>query len=130
MAVRPKKPDRDAIVGHAKAGLSNEACGPTAGIMQGDLKMVEKMYLLSSPDQSPEHFSINPQEQPVAVKDIRTRGLSSLGNFHSHPSAPPQPSQEDIRLAYDPRASYLILSLVEEMLILRTFEIVGGAVTL
>ena len=53
MTVRLKKSDYDAIVGHAKAGLPNEACGLIAGIVQGDLKMVEKVYLLSNPDQSP-----------------------------------------------------------------------------
>ena len=130
MTVRLKKSDYDAIVGHAKAGLPNEACGLIAGIVQGDLKMVEKVYLLSNPDQSPEHFSIDPREQLAAVKDMRARGLSPLGNFHSHPYTPSRPSQEDIRLAYDPKASYLILSLAEETPVLRAFEIAGGAVTL
>ena len=130
MTVRLKKSDYDAIVGHAKAGLPNEACGLIAGIVQGDLKMVEKVYLLSNPDQSPEHFSIDPREQLAAVKDMRAQGLSPLGNFHSHPSTPSRPSQEDIRLAYDPKASYLILSLAEETPVLRAFEIAGGAVTL
>ncbi|WP_169007894.1 M67 family metallopeptidase [Faecalispora jeddahensis] len=130
MTVRLKKSDYDAIVGHAKAGLPNEACGLIAGIVQGDLKMVEKVYLLSNPDQSPEHFSIDPREQLAAVKDMRARGFSPLGNFHSHPSTPSRPSQEDIRLAYDPKASYLILSLAEETPVLRAFEIAGGAVTL
>lgn len=130
MTVRLKKSDYDAIVGHAKAGLPNEACGLIAGIVQGGLKMVEKVYLLSNPDQSPEHFSIDPREQLAAVKDMRARGLSPLGNFHSHPSTPSRPSQEDIRLAYDPKASYLILSLAEETPVLRAFEIAGGAITL
>lgn len=130
MTVRLKESDYDAIVGHAKAGLPNEACGLIAGIVQGDQKMVEKVYLLSNPDQSPEHFSIDPREQLAAVKDMRARGFSPLGNFHSHPSTPSRPSQEDIRLAYDPKASYLILSLAEETPVLRAFEIAGGAVTL
>lgn len=127
MTVRLKKADYDAIVGHAKAGLPNEACGLIAGTVQGDLKIVEKVYLLSNPDRSPEHFSIDPGEQLAAVKDMRARGLSPLGNFHSHPSTPARPSQEDIRLARDPKASYLILSLAEETPVLRAFGIAGGA---
>ena len=82
MTVRLKKSDYDAIVGHAKAGLPNEACGLIAGIVQGDLKMVEKVYLLSNPDQSPEHFSIDPREQLAAVKDMRAHGaFLRLGIF-------------------------------------------------
>jgi proteasome lid subunit RPN8/RPN11 len=34
-----------------------------------------------------------------------------LGNWHSHPGTPSRPSAEDVSLAYDPYASYLILSL-------------------
>lgn len=85
---------------------------------------------MSNPDQSPEHFSIDPREQLAAVKDMRARGLFLLGNFHSHPSTPLRPSREDIRLACDPKTGYLILSLAEETPALRVSEIVGEAVTL
>jgi len=51
-----------------------------------------------------------------------------LGNFHSHPSTPARPSMEDIRLAYDPSASYLILSLAEEVPVLKAFGITGDTV--
>lgn len=127
MTVRLKKTDYDAIIGHAKAGLPNEACGLIAGSTQGDLKIVEKVYLLSNPDRSPEHFSVDPREQLAAVKDMRAGGLVPLGNFHSHPSTPARPSQEDIRLAHDPKASYLILSLAGETPVLRAFQVAGGA---
>lgn len=130
MTARLKKSGYGAVVGRAKAGLPNKACGLTAGIVQGDLRMVGKVYLLSDPNQSPEHSSIGPREQLATVRDTHTRGLFPLRNFRSCPSTPLRPSREDIRLVYDPKVNYLIFSLAEEMPALRAFEIAGGAAIL
>ena len=128
MTVRLKHSDFEAIAAHARAGLPNEACGLIAGNMVNDIKTIDKIYLLSNPDNSPEHFSIDPKEQLAAVKAMRALGLIPLGNFHSHPSTPARPSEEDIRLSYDPKASYLILSLAEETPVLKAFGVTGGEV--
>jgi len=128
MTVRLKYSDFEVIAVHAKKGLPNEACGLIAGKIENNIKTVEKVYLLSNTDNSPEHFSIDPKEQLAAVKDMRALGLSPLGNFHSHPATPARPSEEDIRLSYDPKASYLILSLAEETPVLKAFEVTGGEV--
>jgi proteasome lid subunit RPN8/RPN11 len=130
MTIRLKRIDYDAMIAHGKTWFPNEACGLLAGTMEGDTKTVQKIYLLSNPDHSPEHFSIDPKEQLAAVKDMRALGLTPLGNFHSHPSTPARPSEEDIRLAYDPQASYLIISLAEDLPILKAFEIKDCVVTL
>jgi len=129
MIVRLKQSDYEAIIAHARSGLPNESCGLIAGKVDNDIKIIDKTYLLSNPDNSPEHFSIDPKEQLAAVKDMRLHGLSPLGNFHSHPATPARPSAEDIKLAYDPKASYLILSLAEETPVLKAFGIAGGEVT-
>ena len=122
MKLTIKKSDIKLIVEHARKGLPNEACGLIAGTMEGESKTVQKVYLLSNPDQSPEHFSIDPKEHLSAIKDMRVNG------FHSHPSTPARPSKEDIRLAYDPLASYLILSLAEDVPVLKAFGITGDVV--
>nr|AGS53589.1 Mov34/MPN/PAD-1 [uncultured bacterium contig00070] len=79
--------------------MPNEACGLIAGRDEGDARIVEKVYLLSNPDKSPEHFSIDPKEQLAAAKNIR--------------------------LSYDPKASYLILSLASEPPVLKAFGVAG-----
>ena len=62
----------------------------------------------------------------MAYKDARAKGESILGNFHSHPSAQPEPSAEDKRLAYDPMLEYLIFSLQNrEQPMLKAFGIDG-----
>ncbi len=128
MKLTIKKSDIKLIVEHARKGLPNEACGLIAGTMEGESKTIRKVYLLSNPDQSPEHFSIDPKEHLSAIKDMRANGWLPLGNFHSHPSTPARPSKEDIRLAYDPLASYLILSLAEDVPVLKAFGITGDVV--
>ena len=108
-----KKADYEKMLAHAKKELPNEACGLLAGVIEGADKKVEKVYLLTNIDHSNEHFSLDPKEQLAAVKDMRANGLVPLGNWHSHPESPSRPSEEDKRLAYDSKASYMILSLME-----------------
>ena len=106
--------DYEAIVSYARSQLPNEACGLIAGSIDGDDKIIKKVYMLTNVDYSPEHFSLDPKEQLAAVKDMRQNGLVPLGNWHSHPETPSRPSDEDKRLAYDGKASYMILSLMEK----------------
>lgn len=114
------------ILDHAVSELPNEACGLIAGKIEGNDKLIEKVYLLTNIDHSNEHFSLDPKEQLSAVKDMRSNGLVPLGNWHSHPESPSRPSDEDKRLAYDKTASYMILSLMErENPVLNSFHIEG-----
>lgn len=120
------KADYTKIIEHAEKELPNEACGLIAGELDGDDKVIKKVYLLTNIDHSNEHFSLDPKEQLAAVKDMRSLGLIPLGNWHSHPESPSRPSEEDKRLAYDSKASYLILSLMDrENPVLNSFKIQG-----
>jgi proteasome lid subunit RPN8/RPN11 len=67
-----------------------------------------------------------PEDQFSTIKDIRKKGLTLLGNFHSHPATPARPSEEDIRLAFDPSLSYLIISLKDPEPVLKSFIIRAG----
>lgn len=121
-----KKSDYNKIVEHAKKELPDEACGLIAGEINGDDKVIKKVYLLTNIDHSNEHFSLDPKEQLSAIKDMRANGLVPLGNWHSHPESPSRPSDEDKRLAYDSKASYMILSLMDiDNPVLNSFKITG-----
>lgn len=122
-----KKSDYEKILGHAKSELPNEACGLIAGEINGEDKLIKKVYLLTNIDRSNEHFSLDPKEQLSAIKDMRSNNLVPLGNWHSHPESPSRPSDEDKRLAYDSKASYMILSLMDiENPVLNSFRIQGN----
>lgn len=121
-----KKSDFEKILKHAESVLPEEACGLIAGDITEGGKEIKKVYILTNIDHSNEHFSLDPKEQLAAVKDMRANGLTPLGNWHSHPESPSRPSEEDKRLAYDSKASYLILSLMDrEKPVLNSFKISG-----
>lgn len=113
------------IVDWAREGLPNEACGLLGGTVDedGEIRRVEAVYPLTNVDASREHFSMDPREQLAAVKAMRSRSQVPVGNFHSHPETPSRPSEEDKRLARDPRDRYLILSLMEAEPVLKAFII-------
>jgi proteasome lid subunit RPN8/RPN11 len=120
-----KKDVLDQIIAHAKKDLPNEACGYLAG----NDNVVTHSYQLTNVDHSPEHFSFDPSEQFTAVKDARNKGLQILANYHSHPETPSRPSQEDIRLAYDPEIGYVIVSLANAEPVVKSFRIINGSAT-
>jgi proteasome lid subunit RPN8/RPN11 len=115
MKITLQKSDFDKMYEYALSERPNEACGLVAGSDDEDgTRHIEKVYLLTNIDHTNEHFTIDPKEQLRAIKDMRANNLKPLGNWHSHPESPSRPSEEDKRLANDSKASYLILSLMEE----------------
>ena len=117
------------ILNHSLKTRPSEACGLLGGKIENGVKYVDKVYLLTNVDNSTEHFSMDRKEQFAAVKDMRNNGHAMLGNFHSHPASLSRPSEEDKRLAFDPEASYLIMSLMDEQdAILKSFNIIKNEV--
>lgn len=114
----------EAIVAQARRELPDESCGYLLG--EGD--EVTGHYPMTNADHSPEHFSFVPKEQFEAVRHARRLGLKIVGNWHSHPSSPSRPSEEDIRLAFDPDIAYFILSLAAGEPVLNAFRIRQGRV--
>ncbi|KMQ52841.1 Mov34/MPN/PAD-1 family protein [Chitinispirillum alkaliphilum] len=119
-----KKEVYNNLVEHARRDLPIEACGylgEKAGI-------VEQGFEMTNVDNSPEHFSFEPAEQFNVVKLMRKSGLKLRAVYHSHPVTPARPSQEDIRLAFDPELSYVIVSLAGDNEVVKSFIIKEGTV--
>lgn len=116
----------EAIVEHSKGALPHESCGYLAE-KNGT---IVRHYELTNLDQSDEHFSMDPKEQFAAIKDMRSRGLKQAAVYHSHPETPARPSEEDIRLAFDPEISYVIVSLADNACTVKSFKIRAGEVNL
>lgn len=114
----------DDLFNHAQDGLPEEVCGYLAGTG----REVTRQFRLTNIDHSNEHFSFDPAEQFQVVREARKAGLEILGNYHSHPETPARPSQEDIRLAFDPNISYVIVSLAAEIPDVKSFRIKNGEV--
>lgn len=114
----------DQIFDQAKKGLPEEVCGYLAGTD----RTVNRHFELTNIDHSPEHFSFDPAEQFRTLRETRNAGLEILANYHSHPATPARPSVEDIRLAFDPNISYVIVSLAGEFPDIKSFKIRNGVV--
>jgi len=112
----------DGIVLQARAELPNEACGLLAG--RGEI--AEHRYGMTNADASPEHFTFLPAEQFQALRSARSEGLDIIANYHSHPVTPARPSEEDIRLAFDPNILYVIVSLADAVPVVKAFHIRQG----
>lgn len=126
--IKLSKSDYEKILKYAESELPDEACGLIGGeITESGDKIIKKVYLLTNTDHSNEHFSMDPKEQFESIKDMRVNEFVPLGNWHSHPESPSRPSEEDKRLAYDSKASYMILSLMDrENPVLNSFKIKGS----
>lgn len=109
----------DAIIKQAYNELPDEACG----LLTGEGNSVRKQYALTNTDHSPEHFSFDPKEQFAVLKEARKDNLRIIANYHSHPATAARPSEEDIRLAYDPDITYIIVSLAEADPVIKAFSI-------
>ena len=115
---------RAKILAHAQRELPIEACGYLAG-KDG---VVTRIFELTNIDQSNEHFSFDPKEQFNVMRTTRNEGLELIANYHSHPETPARPSEEDIKLAYDPNILYFIASLADGAQDLKAFSIKHGEV--
>jgi proteasome lid subunit RPN8/RPN11 len=114
----------DEIVKQAKAELPNEACG----LLAGKGIEVQSRFALTNADASPEHFTFIPAQQFQVLRSARAEGLDIIANYHSHPATPARPSQEDIRLAFDPNILYVIVSLADITPVVKAYRIISGVV--
>lgn len=115
----------ESLLAQARKDAPIESCGYLIGT---DGHSIIENYPMTNTDHSEEHFSFDPKEQFAAIKHARKNGLKIVGNWHSHPASPSRPSEEDIRLAYDPNILYFILSLAEEVPVFNAFRIQNGEV--
>ena len=111
----------DLMIQHAQAGYPNEACGILAGPKPGT---GTQFFPMKNMDESSISYFMDPKEQLRVFKKMRELNLEMTGVFHSHVASEAAPSQKDIRLAFYPEISYLIVSLSDsDKPILRSFII-------
>ncbi|MDP8217839.1 MAG: M67 family metallopeptidase [Candidatus Theseobacter exili] len=122
--IKIKKGIVDLILKEGRDYAPFESCGYFAG-KEG---VVAKRYALRNIDESSDHYSMDPAEQFAVIKQVRAEGLDIIAVYHTHPETPPWPSEEDIRLAYDPSIIYVIASLMNDECKIKSFSIKEGVV--
>ena len=115
----------DDLIVQAREGFPLEVCGVLGGVGED----ISAIYRMTNTDASNEHFMMEPREQFAVVKDLRSKGLTMLAVYHSHPETPARPSEEDIRLALTPGVSHVIISLADhQQPVVKSFKIDQGKV--
>ena len=110
------------MIEHAKKGYPSEACGILAGTAGNSISV---FFPMRNMDESSISYFMDPKEQLKIFKEMREKKLEMRGIFHSHVSSEAYPSQKDVRLAFYPEVSYLIVSLSDmDKPVLRSFRIV------
>jgi len=117
---------KEKLAGYSKKEFPNEACG----ILAGKDGKVEKFYPVSNTDESAETFLMDSKEQLQVMKEIRNLGLEMVGIYHSHLETEAYPSAHDVKLAYYPETSYVIVSIKDkDNPNIRSFKIVDGNIS-
>lgn len=116
----------DQMVAHALKGFPLEACGLFAGEPSGP---VRKFYPSRNTAESSKLYTVDPREMLKADRDAQDNGWELVGVMHSHTHTDPYPSPTDVAQAPDPGWHYVIVSLRDDVPMLRSFRIIDGEIT-
>jgi proteasome lid subunit RPN8/RPN11 len=117
-----KREHLDAMVAHAREAAPAECCGLIGGSTESRASTIYRLRNITS---QPEFaYEAAPEELFAAQRVMRERGEQLLAIYHSHPRAiMPAPSETDVRLAYYPSATYLIVGLAGSQPVVKAFRI-------
>ncbi len=113
------------LLEQARQSPGAEICG----LVSRDQDGFKKCYAIANSATDKKHFfTMEPQAQIAALRDMREQGTTLAAIYHSHPNTPALPSATDIEQHQYPDALYLIISLASGAPALRGFYIRGGEV--
>jgi proteasome lid subunit RPN8/RPN11 len=123
--IRIRKEFAERMIEHARREYPNEACG----ILAGKNGAVEKVYEMTNTEKSPQTYFMDGKEQLATMKEMRSLGLEMMGIYHSHVASQAYPSGHDVKMAFYPDASYVIVSLKDKVApSIRSFKIADGKI--
>lgn len=110
------------LFAHALETEPSECCGLIGGSKDD---FAQSIYRLRNVAVNPQvAYEAAPEELFAAQRLMRNRGEALLAIYHSHPRSPaPEPSETDVRLAYYPSATYLIIGLGGAQPTMRAFRL-------
>jgi proteasome lid subunit RPN8/RPN11 len=111
----------EAMIAHAREAAPAECCG----LVGGSWSRASSLYRLRNVTSEPEvRYEAAPEDLFAAQRQMRERGEELLAIYHSHPRAvEPSPSETDIRQAFYPSATYLIIGLGGSGPVIKAFNI-------
>jgi proteasome lid subunit RPN8/RPN11 len=124
MLIKLRKEHWQIIHTHGESTYPNECCGVILGYLLDDTKIVEEVIPTANAwstegdnfaeaensETTRRRYAIAPPVMLQMQKEARSRNLSIIGIYHSHPDHPAIPSEWD-RLYAWPVYSYIIVSV-------------------
>jgi proteasome lid subunit RPN8/RPN11 len=122
---------RNELIDHARQGDPDEVCGMLAG-RDGRIDRVfrvhnvadaitadQEVFLdrethLATAGRRPVHYYMDPLDQLRVYREIDDLDLDVVAYYHSHTHSEARPSATDIRLARDPSALWVLVSLTDQ----------------
>src|SRR5262245_11926757 len=112
----------DEIFAHARESDPAECCGLIGGTQDDCATSIYRLRNIASTPQV--SYEAAPEELFAAQRRMREVDEQLIAIYHSHPRAiDPQPSDTDVRQAYYPSATYLIIGLGSSKPVIRAFRI-------
>ena len=122
MPIQFRREHLEAMIAHAREAAPAECCGLVGGVSGAQ---ASSLYPLRNITLQPDvRYEAAPEDLFAAQRQMRERGEELLAIYHSHPrSADPTPSETDIRQAFYPSATYLIIGLGGSGPVVKAFNI-------
>ena len=125
--VRIPKSIYQRMIEYAKKEWPLECCG----ILAGKDKTAQKAFELQNIEGSFTRYSMSSQEQLKVFEEMEKESIEMIAIYHSHPHTIPFPSETDVKLAFYPDVSSIIISLKEEENpVMKAFQITKEAIYL
>ncbi len=108
----------------AQISPNEEICG----LISSQDGRIKRCYPIINSAEQPQHFFLlETKEQITAMTKMRDQGEALFAIYHSHPTAPAQPSSYDLALSSYPEVLHFIISLnTKGILEMRCFKINGN----
>ena len=106
----------DQITQAAQKAYPNECCGLLAGTgnLDGALTITQVRTSTNlAKGSTRDHFEVDPRVHFDLIHELEGTNERVIGHYHSHPNHPARPSEEDLKMALDPKLLWLIVGLDE-----------------
>jgi proteasome lid subunit RPN8/RPN11 len=119
------------VVAHCLDGLPYEACGLLVGPIDehgsatGEIRAV---FPCRNADASAVTYTVDSRDMLRSMRAAEEQGDEIVGVWHSHTHTDAFPSATDVRQAVDPGWIYAIVSLRDDLPMLRAYRIRGGEI--
>ncbi|WP_245739783.1 M67 family metallopeptidase [Thermoflavimicrobium dichotomicum] len=95
------------MIQHCLQERPREACG----LLSGKGKKACTLWPMTNVLQSPHAFEMDIRQIKAVFRQMEGKGEKLVGIYHSHPTAPPYPSRNNVVHANYPESAYVIVSL-------------------